>query len=148
MSNLGNRQACLILVVLSFLGFIFPMRAQLVTNQSARFKTKVVLFEGKEGVGVSSTTISPSPEGTAPNNEVSDAGTSSGREYELKWKYLGRQGDKDCYHFTFTRMTKAGVSGKTTTFKDVLFNGHRATIFEDDLHTVVIDAPSDKDLKK
>jgi hypothetical protein len=135
-------------VILLLVGVAFSATAQIDTNKPARFKTKIVLFEGKNGADGSSITISPSPEGTSSGNEVIDAGTTAGREYELKWKYIGRAGDKDSYHFTFTRMTKAGSSAKTNTSKDILFNGTKAMLFEDELHKVTLETPSEKDLKK
>jgi len=94
------------------------------------------------------TSISPWPEGTAAGNETKDIGTSAGREYELAWKFLGRKEHKDVYQFTFTRMPKAGVLDKITTSKEVLFEGKRVIVFEDDLHTVIIESPSEADLKE
>jgi hypothetical protein len=134
--------------ILLLVGVAFSATAQIDTNKPARFKTKIVLSEGKNGADGSSISINPSPEGMSSGNEVTDAGTTVGREYELKSKYIGRAGDKDFYHFTFTRMTKAGSSAKTNTSKDILFNGTKATLFEDELHKVTIETPSEKDLKK
>lgn len=131
------------ILTLIFVGFVFSATAQIDTNKPARFKTKIVSHSpGSEG-----TSISPSPEAIFPGSETADTVTSPGQESELKWKFIGRKGDKDLYHFTFTRMTKAGVPGKTTDTKDVLFDGHQAKLFQDDLHTVTIDSPSEKDLK-
>lgn len=137
-----------ILLSLLLVGFVFSAGAQIDTNKPARFKTKVVCSDGKKSSGGSTTSINPSPDATSPGTENIDAGTSPGREYELKWKYIGRRGGKDLYHFTFTRRTKVGAPGKTTSAKDVLFDGHQEKIFEDDLHTVIIDSPSEKDLKQ
>jgi hypothetical protein len=138
----------LTLAILLLVGFVFSAGAQIVdTNKPARFKTKVVLSHGKSGRDGSSGSINPSPLTTSPGAENTDTGTNPGREYELKYKYIGRQGNKDLYHFTFTRMTKAGVTDKTTDAKDVLFDGHLVKIFEDDFHKVTIETPSEKDLK-
>ena len=56
-------------------------------------------------------------------------------------------GSKDVYQFTFARTMKGGSSLKTTSSKEVLFDGKRAVIFEDELHTVIIESPSEQDLK-
>jgi hypothetical protein len=134
------------LAILFLAGFVFATGAQNVdTNQPARFKVKVVNDSTKGSLGVT-TAIAPIPEAISPGTENTDVGTNLGKEYELKWKYIGRSGSKDLYHFSFTRMTKAGALGKTTETKDVLFDGHRAKLFEDDLHIVIIDSPSQKDL--
>jgi hypothetical protein len=55
-------------------------------------------------------------------------------------------GGKDVYHFSFTRTMKDGAS-KTGSSKEVQFDGKRAVIFEDELHRVIIDTPSEQDLK-
>jgi hypothetical protein len=135
------------LALLLLFGWVFSAGAQVDTNKPARFKTKVVCSEGTNGSGGSSISINPSPEATLPNAENTHAVTSPGKECELKYKYMGRSGDKDVYHFTFTRMTKAGAREKTTDTKDILFDGHQTKVFEDDLHRVIIDSPDEKDLK-
>ena len=135
-----------IVAVLFLVGFVFSAGAQGVdTNKPARFKTKVVCDSTKGSLGITGS-MAPTPGAISPGTEYTDAGTNPGREYELKWKYIGRQGNKDLYHFTFTRVTKAGETGKTTDIKDVLFDGHPMKIFEDDLHKVTIESPSEKDL--
>jgi hypothetical protein len=138
----------MLLTFLLLLGFVFGASAQIVTNQSARLKTKVVFYEGKIGSGIMGSSIDPSPEDTMPGSKVRNEDTSGGQKSELAWTFVGRSGDKDVYHFTFSRMTKAGVSAKVTTSKDVLFDGRRAVIFEDDLHTVLIESPTAEDLKQ
>jgi len=127
------------------IGLTFCAAAQISTNQPSRFKTKVISYEGKVGSGVNSSAVSfvPADPGTGEGDTV----TTSGRESELKWAFVGRNGDQDVYRFTFTRMTKAGLSGKTTTSKEIQFDGKQIIIFEDDLHTVVIESPSAEDLK-
>ena len=133
------------LAILFLAGFVFAAGAQSVdTNKPARFKTKVTMFQTRNGSTVS---LNPSPQTTSPGAEETDTGTSAGREYELKYKYIGRQGGKDLYHFTFTRRTKAGSTDKRTDTKDILFDGHPVKIFEDDLHKVTIETPSEKELK-
>jgi hypothetical protein len=136
-----------ILTVLLLVGIGFSANAQLVTNVSARLKSKVVLIEAKSIGGAVMTSMSPSPAATAPGDEIKDTGTSPGHEYELGWKFVGRIGDKDVYHFTFTRMTKAGSSARTTTSKDVSFDGKQTTVFEDELHVVMIESPTEAELK-
>jgi hypothetical protein len=66
---------------------------------------------------------------------------------ELKWTFIGRNGSKDVWHFTFTRMTKAGSSDKTTTAREIQFDGKQIVVFKDDLHTVIMESPSTEDLK-
>jgi hypothetical protein len=119
--------------------------AQISTNQPSRFKTKVVSYEGKIGSGVNGRAVSfvPNDPGTGGGDTV----TTSGHESELKWSFVGRNGDKDVYHFTFTRMTKAGSSDKTTTLKEIQFDGKQIIVFEDDLHAVVMESQSEADLK-
>jgi hypothetical protein len=136
-----------ILTLLFLLGFVFSGVAQIETNATARLKTKVVCYEGKIKGGSFTTAVNPSPENTSPGSENKDTGTSPGHEYELDWKFIGRTGNKDLYHFTFTRMTKAGISDKTSTSKEVSFDGKRVTVFEDDLHTVILESPGAEDLK-
>ena|SRR5690349_8067284 len=134
-----------ILTFLLLLGIAFSSIAQIATNASARFKTRVICK-----TGLSSTiTINPSPEAISTGFEAKDIGTSPGREYQLAWKLTGRRGDKDAYHFTFTRTTKVEGTSKisTTISKEVLFDGHTITIFKDDSYTVTIDSPAEKDVK-
>ena len=136
-----------IFIALILMGYVFSASAQLVTNQPARLKTKVVFYEGKPNAGISGVTISPTPDAILPGNEMKDIDTSAGRESELAWSFVGRNKDKDVYHFTFTRNVQAGRSAKTTTSKDVPFDGRPITIFEDDVYTVRIETPSAEDLK-
>lgn len=136
-----------ILLSLLLSGFVFSAGAQIVTNQPARFKTKIVSYEGKIGSSSFGSSINPSPELTAPGTEGTDEITSPGRESKLVWKFVGRNGGKDAYRFTFTRMIKAGVSFKTTDSKEISFDGRRIVVFQDDLHTVIIESPSEKELR-
>ena len=138
----------MILPGLVFSGLVFGANGQMVTNQPARFKTKVICYEGKMDSGDSSTGVNPSPEFTFPGTENKHEVTSPGRESELVWSFVGRNKNKDVYRFTFTRMTKAGDSSKTTTSKECLFDGSQIIVFSDDLHTVVMKSPSAEDLKK
>jgi hypothetical protein len=133
------------LLSIVLIGLTFCASAQISTNQPSQFKTKVVSYEGKIGAGVNSSAVSFVPEnpGTIGSNTV----TTSGHESELKWTFVGRNGAKDVYQFTFTRMTKAGSPGKTTTSKEVQFNGKQIIVFEDELHAVVIESPSEEELK-
>ena len=130
---------------LVLIGLTFCATAQISTNQPSRFKTKVISYEGKIGSGVNGSAVSfvPADPGTGGGDTV----TSPGHESELKWSFVGRNGDKDVYRFTFTRMTKAGSSNKTTTSKEVQFDGKQVIVFEDDLHTVVMESPGAEDLK-
>ena len=128
------------------IGLTFCANAQLVTNQPSRLKTKVICYEGKIGSGVNGSAVGFVP--NDPGTGGSDTVTTSGHESELKWTFVGRNGDKDVYRFTFTRLTKAGSPNKTTSSKEVQFVGKQIIAFEDDLHTVVIESPSAEDLKK
>ena len=125
---------------------VFSASAQIETNKPARFKTKVIRYDGKIGSGTSGSTINFAPESTYPGNGGADEVTTPGHESELRCTFVGRNGNKDVYHFVFTRMTKAGVSTKMTTVKDISFDGHPIVIFEDDLHTVIIESPTEKEL--
>jgi len=139
----------IILLCLVFSGLASGSNGQMVTNQPARFKTKVISYEGKIGSGDSAATVSPSSELTLPGTETnSQVVTSPGRESELTWSFVGRNKDKDVYHFTFTRMTKAGDSSKTTSSRECSFDGRQIVVFTDDLHTVVMENPSAEELKK
>ena len=133
------------LLSIILVGLAFCAGAQISTNQPSRFKTKVVSYEGKIGSGVNSSTVSfvPNDPGTGGDNTV----TTSGHESELKWTFSGRNGDKDVYRFTFTRMTNAGSANKTTASKEIQFDGKQIIVFEDELHAVVMESPGDEDLK-
>jgi hypothetical protein len=135
----------IILSSIVLIGLTFCASAQISTNQPSRLKTKVISYEGKIGSGVNSSAVSfvPNDPGTGGDNTV----TTRGYESKLKWSFVGRNGDKDVYRFTFTRMTKAGSPNKTTTSKEVQFDGKQVIVFEDDLHCVVIESPNEKDLK-
>jgi hypothetical protein len=137
----------IILSSLLLLGSLIFTSGQIVTNQPARLKTKVVCYAGKIGSGVSGTSICPSPELISPGDNATHSVTSPGYESDLKWVFLGRNGDKDVYRFGFTRRTKANSPDKTTTSKEVSFEGRRIIVFEDDLHAVIIESPSEQDLK-
>jgi hypothetical protein len=110
-------------------------------------KTKVISYEGKINSGVRGTEINFIPESTYFGNGGADTVTSSGHESELKWTFVGRNKDKDVYRFTFIRMTKAGSSDKTTTSKEIQFDGKQIIVFEDDLHTIVLESPSEEELQ-
>ncbi|HXT13531.1 MAG TPA: hypothetical protein VN873_18405 [Candidatus Angelobacter sp.] len=127
------------LTLLLLVGIASSADAQIATNVSARFKTRVTCKMDSS----STVTINPSPGTTSAGFESKDMGASPGQEYELAWKFVGRKSDKDAYHFTFTRRTKPGVTSQITTSKDVLFDGHGATIFKDDLHVVTLDSPTE-----
>jgi hypothetical protein len=133
----------IILFSVILIGLTFCAIAQISTNLPARLKTKVVC----SGSGVSGTSVAMAPDSTYPGNGGEDNVTSPGIEHELKWTFVGRNGNKDVWNFTFTRMTKAGSSDKTTTSKEVQFDGKQTIVFEDGLHTVVMESPSAEDLK-
>jgi hypothetical protein len=132
-------------------GLTFCANAQLSTNQPSRFKTKVISYEGKIGSGVNGSTTNFVPVNTGAGG--SDTVTSPGHESELKWTFVGRNGDKDVYWFTFTRTTtKTPSPGRTTkdkitTAKEVQFDGKQIVVFKDELHLVVMESPSAEDLK-
>lgn len=142
----------LLKIILSWLmisGLVFGANGQIATNQPARFKTKVICYEGKIDSGDSSATVSPSPELTLPGTVTNtDVITSPGRESELTWTFVGQNKDKDVYHFSFTRMTRAGDSSRTTSSKECSFDGRQIIVFSDNLHTVVMESASPVDLKK
>jgi hypothetical protein len=129
------------------IGLTFCASAQISTNQPARLKTKVISYEGKISSGARGVEINFAPESTYPGNGGSDTVTSSGHESELKWTFVGRNGNKDVYRFTFTRKTKKDSSSQTTTSKEIQFNGKQVIVFEDELHTVVMEGLSEEDLK-
>jgi hypothetical protein len=125
----------------------FCATAQIVTNEPSRLKTKVTCYEGKIDSGERTSSEDFAPDNTYPGGGGGYAVTSPGHECNLKWSFVGRNGDKDVYHFTFTRTTKAGSSGKITTSKEIQFDGKQIIVFEDDLHAVVMESPSAEDLK-
>ena len=136
-----------ILTLVLLVGTIFCASAQLVTHPPTLFKTKIICYEGTTNSGIKTTSISLASDNIYPGNGGKDICTSRGWEHELKWTFAGRNRDKDVYDFTFTRMTKAGSSDKTTTAKEIQFDGKRIVVFEDELHTVVMESPSAEDLK-
>jgi hypothetical protein len=125
----------------------FSATGQIVTNEPARLKTRITCYEGKIGSGSSTGAVSFAPESTYPGSVWRDKLASPGNEHELECTFVGRSGNKDVYRFTFTRMTKAGSSDKTTTSKEVQFDGKQIIVFEDDLHAVVMESPNKEDLK-
>jgi hypothetical protein len=137
-----------ILFSIVLIGLTFCASAQLVTNQPARLKTKIVCGQHRLHQGGFGTAINAAPESTYLGNGGSDREISPGFEHELKWTFTGRSQGKDVYHFTFTRMTEAGSTNQTTTSKEVQFDGKQVIVFEDELHTVVMESPSAEDLKK
>ena len=140
-----------LLVSIVLFALTFCANAQLSTNQPSRFKTKVISYQGKIGSGVNSSATSffPVDAGTGGSDTV----TSPGCESELKWTFVGRNGAKDVYLFTFTRTTtKTPSPGRTTkdkitTAKEIQFEGKQIVLFEDELHAVVMESPSPEDLK-
>ena len=134
-----------LLLSIVLVGLTFCASAQISTNEPSRFKIKIISYEGKEGSGVSSGTVSFVSEepGSGGGNTV----TSPGHESELKWSFVGRNGGKDVYRFTFKRMTKTGSSNQTTSSKDIQFAGEKIIVFQDELHCVVVESPSEADLK-
>jgi hypothetical protein len=122
--------------------------AQLTTNQPARREFKVIRFDGKIDSSIpASSDICSTPEAEMIGTSHEDKETTPGHECDLKWKFIGRSNDTDVYQFTFTRMTKAGSSIQTTSSREVPFDGKRSVVFDDDLHTVVMESPSESDLK-
>jgi hypothetical protein len=131
-----------ILFSVILIGLTFCAGAQISTNQPTRLKFKVDCFEGKINSGMRGSSACLAPDCIYPGNGGENTVTSPGRESELKCTFVGRNRDKDVWHFTFTRMTKAGSSGKVTTSKEIQFDGKQIIDFEDDLHTVVMESPS------
>jgi hypothetical protein len=127
-----------------FVGLTLCASAQISTNQPARLNTKVVCYDSN---GSSSDAASFAPDSTYPGNGGEQNITSPGTARELKWTFVGRNGSKDVWRFTFTRMTKAGSSDKTTTAREIQFDGKQIVVFKDDLHTVIMESPSAEDLK-
>jgi hypothetical protein len=136
-----------ILLFLVLAGFTFNGSAQNLTSQTtARLKFKVTCFEGKLDSGPSG--ICSEPDTVSPGVVESIAITSSGMTNTLTWAFVGRNEGKDVYRFSFMRMTKAGVSGQTAASKEVQFDGKQVIIFQDDLYRVVMESPTEEDLKK
>jgi hypothetical protein len=136
-----------LLVTMVLLGIAFSATAQMVTNQPARFKNKVTSYEGKIGSAASTGAIDYAVNNYPGTTVTTDKVTSPGKESELKWTFVGRNGSKDVYRFTFTRLTKPSASFQTTDSKEVQFEGKPIVVFEDALHAVVMESPSAEDLK-
>ncbi|HZF02551.1 MAG TPA: hypothetical protein VE344_11745 [Methylomirabilota bacterium] len=137
-----------ILFSIVLIGLTFCANAQISTNQPARLKTKVTCYEGKIDSGVDTRSVDLASDNTYPGYVGGDDNTTLGAEHSLKWSFVGRNGSKDIYRFTFTRMTKKGSSSLTTDSKEIQFDGKQIIVFEDELHTVVMESPSTEDLKK
>jgi hypothetical protein len=133
-------------ILILALGLVLPTTAQLVTNQPARLKNKVTSYEGKIGSGAKTISIN-FVANDYPGTSGSDMVKSPGKESELHWTFMGRNGSKDVYQFTFTRMTEPGSPRKTVDTRQVQFEGKPIVVFEDALHTVVMETPSAEDLK-
>lgn len=135
-----------ILLFLILVGFTFSGSAQNLTSQTtARLKFKVTCFEGKLDSGPSSICSEPYTVSTGVVESI--AITLSGMTNELTWGFVGRNEGKDVYRFSFKRMTKAGLSSQTAASKEVQFDGKQVIIFEDDLYRVVMESPTEEDLK-
>lgn len=134
------------LILISF-AIAVCVNAQLVTNQPARLKTKVVCYEGKIGSGVRTSGVDLASDNTYPGYVGGIVSTTPGQEHDLKWSFVGRNGSKDVYRFTFKRMMKKDSSSPTTNSKEVQFDGKQIIVFEDELHTIVMESPSEEDLK-
>jgi len=136
-----------ILLFLILVGFTFSGSAQNLTSQTtARLKFKVTCFEGKLDSGPSSICSEPYTVSTGVVESI--AITLSGMTNELTWGFVGRNEGKDVYRFSFKHMTKAGLSSQTAASKEVQFDGKQVIIFEDDLYRVVMESPTEDDLKK
>jgi hypothetical protein len=131
-----------ILISIALIGLTFCASAQISTNQPARLQTKIVCY----GSSSSSSVVALAPYSTHPGNGGEDDVTSPGLEHKLKWTFVGRNGTKDVWHFTFTRMTKAGSSSQATDTKQIQFDGDQIVVFKDDLHTVIMESPGAEDL--
>ena len=129
------------------LAAVLCANAQLVTNQPARLKMKLIAYEGKIGVGAYGATLNPTPEVIRPGDGGSDEVTSSGKESKLTWAFVGRNGSNDVYQVSFTRKIKSNSTLPVSGSKTVKFDGRKIVIFEDELHTVVMESPSEADLK-
>ena len=132
------------ILTLIFVGFVLSTSAQIDTNKPARFKTKIACSEVGGG---SSVGIDPSPEVSALGSEYTHVTTAPQKDTELKCKYVGREKGSDIYEFTFSVTTKVGVVSKTTTHKQVPFDGKRIVVFNDEHYSVIIESPSEQDLK-
>jgi hypothetical protein len=128
------------------LGLVFSAKAELATNQPARLKNKITCYDGKIGSANSTKSINFVAD-DHPGTTGSQIETTAGKESELHWTYLGQNGSKDVYSFTFTRKTKADSPQTTTDTKRVQFEGKRVVVFEDPLHAVVMEPPSAEELK-
>lgn len=134
--------------VIALLALALQAGAELITNLPARLAWKME-YHQKSDPGINGTDVNPSPGAIYPGNSMEDTCTTRGHEYDLKWAFLGRDGNHDVYRFTFIRDTKqrGGPPVQTTTTKDVEFDGKEVVVFDDDLHTVIMKSPDQSDLQ-
>jgi hypothetical protein len=134
--------------VIAVLALALQAGAELITNLPARLACKVE-WHDKGSTGTGGSSVDPSPGAIYPGNSMEDTCTTRGYEYDLKWAFLGRDGNHDVYRFTFIRDTKqrGGPPIQTTTTKDVPFDGKEVVVFDDDLHTVIMKSPDQSDLQ-
>lgn len=132
----------IIFLPLIVFGMTLGARAQISTNQPSRMKIQVVC----SGIGGGGIFAGPDDPGIIfPGNGGEEHVTSRGFEHDLQWVFVGMNGPTDVWRFTFTRMTNEGSSSKTTTSKEVQFNGKKTIVFRDDLHSVVMESPGTQD---
>jgi hypothetical protein len=122
--------------------------AQSTTNEPARYKTKVTCYEGKEEAGVGNSGINFTPESTFPEPVAKNRISSRGHELEVKWRFVRRDKEKDVYRFLFVRATETSSTNQAPAFKEVQFDGRKIIVAKDPLHTVVMETPSEEELKQ
>ena len=114
----------------------------------ARYPYKLATYMGQEGSGVSVSSISTNLETITTNAVCSNIGTTPGNEYELRWVFSQRLGQKDVYRFTYSHPATGTNLGKTTQAKDVHFDGTRVVVFKDERRMTVMTTPTAEDLKQ
>jgi len=138
-----------LLVSILLSGLVLSASAQLITNVTSKLKTKITLIEGKGTKhGSSAAYINLVTEGKFKPDARDKIIKGTRDSSELHYRLLGKNQGKDIYHFSFTRFTTTNSTSNTTTSKEVQFDGKRVVVFEDELHTVIMESPSPADLKE
>ncbi len=125
-------------LVASFLTGAVCFAGNVSTNETARFKARVVCFNGKLDSRSSCAAVNFQPDGALHPTGKLTCGYP-GKVSEIEWSFLGRKGDKDVYRFT--RRFPEDTSGTSSSSKTVNFGNLRLVVFQDKFQVVVIEPP-------
>jgi hypothetical protein len=137
------------LLVLGLSSVLTVLGAGSTSVDTARFPYKIMIWEGKEGSGLSSGEIVTEPSTVTTNATTKHISTTVGQEHELQRVFVGQAGKQDVYRFTYKRPADGtNLLQQVTTSKEVKFDGTRLVIFEDARRIIVMSSPTEEDIKQ